>query len=183
MNKIFEWFVSGSSDVTPPNRTRLSFQEEPVDDKKCDQDNEPEILGETDEGQKTKQLPEQNLKQCPQSVSETNQEDTGKGNEGEVDKKEKNSENADETEKPLQSQEEEEKEKSQILKQESENGEMSPEHQNERLEEKKPEDNDEDNPTPGQTEEAIDRPDTGKQNLIVKMQSIIFYIVFKFTLK
>ncbi|XP_048048682.1 lymphocyte function-associated antigen 3 isoform X2 [Megalobrama amblycephala] len=154
---------TGSSGVTLPSHSRLSSQKEPVADKKCDQDKEPEDLGETDEGQTTKELPEQIVKQSPQSVSETNQENTGKGNEGEVDKKEKNSENADETEKPLQSQEEEEKEKSQILKQESENGKTSPEHQNEGIEEKKPEDNNEDNQTPGQTEEAIDGPD--KENV------------------
>ncbi|XP_051762686.1 dentin matrix acidic phosphoprotein 1-like isoform X2 [Ctenopharyngodon idella] len=155
---------TGSSDVTLPSHIRLTSQKEPVTDRKWDQDNEPEDSGETDEGQKTKKMSEQNLKQSPQSVSETNQENTGIGNEKEVDRYEKNSENDDETEKeshkPLQSQEEEKKEKSQIPKQESENGEKSPEHQNEGLEEQKTEDNNEDNQTPGETEEVLDRPDT-----------------------
>ncbi|XP_051762687.1 uncharacterized protein DDB_G0283697-like isoform X3 [Ctenopharyngodon idella] len=170
--------VPGSSDAiaTLPSHIRLPSQKESIADKKWYQDNKPENLGETEKLLKeTNRLQEQNLKQSPQSdVTETNQENTGKGDEGEL-KYEKNSENAfeaegntyskpDETEKesdkPLQSQEEEEKEKSQTLKQESENGKKSPEHQNERLEEQKTEDNNEDNQTPGETEEVLDRPDT-----------------------
>ncbi|XP_051762993.1 lymphocyte function-associated antigen 3 [Ctenopharyngodon idella] len=175
--------VPGSSDAiaTLPSHIRLPSQKESIADKKWYQDNKPENLGETEKLLKeTNRLQEQNLKQSPQSdVTETNQENTGKGDEGEL-KYEKNSENAfeaegntyskpDETEKesdkPLQSQEEEEKEKSQILKQESENGKKSPEHQNERLEEQKTEDNNEDNQTPGETEEVLDRPDTGSSDV------------------
>ncbi|ROL53429.1 hypothetical protein DPX16_7029 [Anabarilius grahami] len=173
--------VPGSSDAiaTLPSHNRLPSQKEPIANKKWYQDNKPGDLGETEELLKgTNSLQELNLKQSPQSdVIETNQENTGKGDEGEL-KYEKNSENAfeaegntyskpDETEKerhePLQSQEEKEKEKSQILKQEG--GEKSPEHQNERLEEKETEDNNEDNQTPGQTKEAINRPDTGSSDV------------------
>ncbi|KAK7168540.1 hypothetical protein R3I93_004759 [Phoxinus phoxinus] len=167
--------MPGSSDATLPCHTRLPSQKQSIIDQKWVQDNGAESSGETDEGQKLlkkpKKLQEQNLKQSPQSaVSETNQEDTRNGNEGELDKHEKNSKHAveaeentsskpDETEKerPKQRQEEEEKENSQ--EQESGNEEKFPEHQNER-EEQKTEDNREDDQTPGEKEETEDRRDT-----------------------
>ncbi|KAK7153579.1 hypothetical protein R3I94_007079 [Phoxinus phoxinus] len=167
--------MPGSSEATLPCHTRLPSQKQSIIDQKWVQDNGAESSGETDEGQKLlkkpKKLQEQNLKQRPQSaVSETNQEDTRNGNEGELDKHEKNSKHADEAEentsskpdetekeRPKQRQEEEEKENSQ--EQESGNEEKFPEHQKER-EEQKTEDNREDDQTPGEKEETEDRRDT-----------------------
>ncbi|XP_067300865.1 protein starmaker-like [Pseudorasbora parva] len=154
--------MPGSSDATLPSHNRLPPQKESIADKKWEQDNRSE-----------NPVEEHNPKQTPQSVSETNQEDKEHGNEGELAKNEKNRESTveaeekpyskpDETEKEdksLQSQEEEEKE-SQVMKQGSGNGEKSPEHQNESREEQKTGDDNEDNPTPGET---IDRRDAGPE--------------------
>ncbi|XDV31240.1 hypothetical protein PO909_033973, partial [Leuciscus waleckii] len=162
--------VSGSSEATLPSHTRLPPPKPSIVDKKWDQDNGAESSGETDEGQtllkETKKLQEQHLKSPQSAVTEPNQEDTGDEDEGELDKHEKNSENAveaeentqskpDETEKERHKQREEEEEKERSQKQESGDEEKFPEHQNER-EEQKTEDHSEDNQTPGEK----DRRDT-----------------------
>uniref|UniRef100_A0A672T6F1 Ig-like domain-containing protein n=1 Tax=Sinocyclocheilus grahami TaxID=75366 RepID=A0A672T6F1_SINGR len=132
---------NSSSEATLPCRTRLTALKESIADEQWDQESELENAGETHEGQKL-------LKESPQSaITEKNKDDTGSTN-GELEKNEKNSENADEVEenanskadetdtevqsqKSLQTQEE--KEKSQILKNESEDEEESPEEQIETL--------------------------------------------------
>lgn len=179
---VFECFVTGSSEATLPSHTRLPPQKPSIVDKKWDQDNGAESSGETDERQtllkETKKLQEQNLKPSPQSaVSETNQEDTVNGNEGDLDRNEKNSKHEveaeentysepDETEKERHKQrQEEEEEKERSQKQESGDEEKFPEHQNER-EEQKTEDHSEDNQTPGEKEETEDGGDTGKTQII-----------------
>ncbi|XP_077096150.1 uncharacterized protein LOC143747319 isoform X2 [Siphateles boraxobius] len=126
-------------------------------------------LGHDDElSRRDEEVQTETLEQSPQSaVSETNQEDTGNGNEGELDTNVKNSKHAveeeentyskpDETEKERHEQRQEEEEKEKSPKQESGNEEKFPEHQNER-EELKTEGNSEDNQTPGETEEKKER--------------------------
>ncbi|XP_042586592.1 lymphocyte function-associated antigen 3 isoform X3 [Cyprinus carpio] len=91
LNNIPTEAMPGSSEATLPCRTRLTAPKESIADKNWDQDSESENAGETHE--------EQNLlKKSPQSaITEKNKDDTGNTNE-ELDKNEKNKENADEAE-------------------------------------------------------------------------------------
>ncbi len=181
--KVSECFVLGSSEATLPCRIRLTALKESIADKKWDQDSESENAGEIHEGQKL-------LKESPQSaITENNKDDTGNTNEGELYKNEKNSENADEAEENTESkanetdtevesqkslQTQEEMEKSQILKNESEDEEESPEEQIETLGEKdnKYADTKEEDQKPEEKKEKeeenreIDSLNTGKIQLV-----------------
>ncbi len=183
--KVSDWFVLVSSEATLPCRNRLTVQKESIAYKKWDQDSESENAGETHEGQK-------HLKESPQSaITEKNKDGTGNTNEGELCKNEKNSKNADdeentnskaeetdiEVESQISLQTQEEMEKSQILKNESEDEEESPEQQIGTLGEQDPKDEDtnEEDQKPEEKKEKeeenkeMDSLNTGKIELVWKM--------------